>query len=50
MCPDMTISSDMKSPELLVQGLRDDIYQFIILPEPLEEADIYCTIYEEGRL
>lgn len=50
LCPDMAISSDMKNPELLVQGLRDGIYQFIILPEPLDEADIYCTKYEEEHL
>lgn len=50
LCPDMAISSDMKNPELLVQGLRDGIYQFIILPEPLEEADIYCTKYEKEHL
>ncbi|WP_312494365.1 LysR family transcriptional regulator, partial [Anaerosporobacter sp.] len=36
LCPDMAISSDMKNPELLVQGLRDGIYHFIILPEPLD--------------
>lgn len=50
LCPNMAISSDMKNPELLVQGLRDGIYQFIILPEPLDEADIYCTKYEEEHL
>lgn len=48
--PDMTISSDMKSTELLLQGLKDDMYQFIILQETIDDSDIYCTKYGEEHL
>lgn len=48
--PDMTISSDMKSTELLLQGLKDGIYQFIILQETIDEPEIYCTKYGEEHL
>lgn len=48
--PDMTISSDMKSTELLLQGLKDGIYQFIILQETIDDPDIYCTKYGEEHL
>lgn len=48
--PDMTISSDMKNTELLLQGLKDSIYQFIILLEPIDDSDIYCTKYGEEHL
>ena len=48
--PEMTISSDMKSTELLLQGLRDGIYQFIILQETMDDSDIYCTKYGEEHL
>lgn len=48
--PDMTISSDMKSTELLLQGLKDGMYQFIILQETIDDSDIYCTKYGEEHL
>ncbi len=48
--PEMTISSEMKSTELLLQGLRDNIYQFIILPETINDSDIHCTKYGEEHL
>ena len=48
--PDMTISSDMKSTELLLQGLKDGIYQFIILQETIDDPNIYCTKYGEEHL
>ena len=48
--PEMTLSSDMKSTELLLQGLRDSMYQFIILHEPIYDSDIYSTKYGEEHL
>jgi len=48
--PEMTISSDMKSTELLLQGLKDGTYDFIILQEPIDDSDLYCTKYGEEHL
>lgn len=48
--PEMTISSEMKSTELLLQGLRDNIYQFMILPETIDDPDIHYTKYDEEHL
>ena len=48
--PDRTISSEMRENEVLLQGLRDGIYQLIILPYPVEEAGIACVKYEEEHL
>ena len=48
--PDMTISSDMKDTELLLQGLKDNMYQFIILQDAIDDPDIYCTKYGEEHL
>lgn len=48
--PEMTISSDMKSTELLLQGLRDSMYQFIILQKTIDDSDIYCMKYGEEHL
>ena len=33
--PDMTISSEMRENDVLLQGLRNDVYQLIILPYPV---------------
>lgn len=35
--PDRTISSEMRENDVLLQGLRGDVYQLIILPYPVEE-------------
>ena len=48
--PDMTISSEMRENEVLLQGLRDDVYQLIILPYPVEEPGISCVKYGEEHL
>ncbi|URZ16666.1 LysR family transcriptional regulator [Clostridium felsineum] len=48
--PEMTISSDMKSTKLLLQGLRDGIYQFIILHEAIDDSDVHCIKYGEEHL
>ncbi len=48
--PDRTISSEMRKNEVLLQGLRDDVYQLIILPYPVEEPGIICVKYGEEHL
>ena len=48
--PDRTISSEMRKNEVLLQGLRDDVYQLIILPCPVEEPGITCVKYGEEHL
>lgn len=48
--PEMTISSDIKSAKVLLQGLKNYIYQFIILHEKIEDSDIHCIKYGEEHL
>lgn len=48
--PDRTISSEMRENDMLLQGLRDDVYQLIILPYPVEEPGITCVKYGEEHL
>ena len=48
--PDRTISSEMRENAVLLQGLRDDVYQLIILPYPAEEPGISCVKYGEEHL
>ena len=47
---DRTISSEMRENDVLLQGLRDDVYQLIILPYPVEEPGIACVKYGEEHL
>lgn len=35
--PDMTISSEMRENDVLLQKLKDNVYQLIILPYPVQE-------------
>lgn len=48
--PDRTISSEIRENRVLLQGLRDGVYQLIILPYPLEEPGIACFKYGEEHL
>ena len=48
--PDRTISSEIRENGVLLQGLRDDVYQLIILPYPVEESGITCVKYGEEHL
>ncbi len=48
--PDMTISSEMREGEALLQGVRDGTYQLIILPYAVQEAGISCIKYGEEHL
>ena len=48
--PDMTISSEIRENGVLLQGLRDNVYQLIVLPCPVEESGITCVKYGEEHL
>ena len=48
--PDMTISSEMRDSEVLLRGLREGIYQLIVLPCQMEEDGLSCVKYEEEHL
>ena len=48
--PDRTISSELRENDMLLQGLRDDVYQLIILPYAVEEPGITCVKYGEEHL
>ena len=48
--PDRTTSSEIRKNDVLLQGLRDDVYQLIILPYPVEESGISCVKYGEEHL
>ena len=45
-----TISSELRENDVLLQGLRDDVYQLIILPFSIEENGISCVKYGEEHL
>ena len=48
--PDMTISSEIRENDVLLQGLRDGVYRLIVLPYPVEEPGITCVKYGEEHL
>lgn len=48
--PNMTISSEMRDSEVLLQGLREEIYQLVLLPFYVEEKGIFCEKHEEEHL
>ena len=48
--PEMTVSSEMKDTDALVDGLKSGVYQFIILPFPSEEPTYCCFPFEKERL
>ena len=48
--PDMTISSEMREKDVLLQGMRDGTYQLVILPYPVEEPGLSCVKYGEEHL
>ena len=45
-----TISSELRENDVLLQGLRDDVYQLIILPFSIAENGISCVKYGEEHL
>ena len=48
--PDMTISSEMKSDAVLLDGLRDGVYKLIVLTEGVQDDGLYCQQYGEENL
>lgn len=48
--PEMTISSETKEDDILLQGLADQVYQFIVTPFPVNEPGIYCARYTDEQL
>lgn len=48
--PDMTISSELRESEALLQGLRSGTYQLIILPYAVQEDEVSCIKYGEEHL
>lgn len=48
--PAMTISSEIKEEEALLQGLLDGTYQFVFLPYEITESGIQCKKYMEEHL
>ena len=48
--PDRTISSELRENGVLLQGLRDGVYQLIVLPYPVEELGMACVRYGEEHL
>ena len=48
--PDMTIATEMKSPDVLLRGLQEETYQMVVLPFPVESDGIACVKYEEEHL
>lgn len=48
--PDMTISSEMKEQDKLLQGLKDGIYRLIITSFPVDETDVSCRACGEEQL
>lgn len=41
LCPDTTVASELKDSEALLKGLKENIYQIIILPFHPEGEDLY---------
>lgn len=48
--PEMTISSEIRENNVLLQGLREDVYQLIVLPFPVDEPGMICAKYGEEHL
>lgn len=46
----MTISSELKPEEELLEGLENDLYQLIVLDHPVESHDLLCVPFGSERL
>ena len=42
--PDRTIASEMRENQVLLEGLRDGVYQLIILPHPVGEEHLFFSL------
>ena len=47
---EMTISSEIKDTETLLQGLSSDRFHMIVLPYPIESEEYICTRFGEEHL
>ena len=47
---EMTISSEIKDTETLLQGLNNDLFHMIVLPYPIESEKYICTRFGEEHL
>ena len=50
MYPDMTVSSEMRCDETMLEGLRNHTYKIIVLPCKVEEDDMLCQPYMTEQL
>jgi len=48
--PDMSIVSEMKTEDELLNGIKNSMYQFIILSHPIEDDGLICEKYEDEQL
>ena len=48
--PDRTISTELKDNDTLLKGLKDKVYQFIVLPFPVEQPELFCFFFETEQL
>lgn len=48
--PEMTISSEIKNTDTLLQGLREELFQMIVLPCKIESDEFVCVKYGEEHL
>ena len=50
LCPEMTVSSEMKDTDVLLDSLNKGVYQFIILPFEVKEPEYCCFPFEKEQL
>ena len=48
--PEMTISSEIKNTDTLLQGLGEELFHMIVLPCKIESDEFICTKYVEEHL
>lgn len=48
--PDKTISNEMKDMDILIDGLKDHTYTFIIMPYDIEDENIESILFMEEQL
>lgn len=48
--PDMTVASELRENDVLIQGLQNGTYHIIILPVRVEAEGAVCCRYEEEQL
>ena len=48
--PDMSIASEVKTEDELLEGLENSIYQFVILTHQVEDVNLICERYGDEQL